>query len=401
MVDAGGLNPPDQQWSYEFESHPGHTEGVTWGTDLRARLEARVSAMVADTGRFVNTESPSMSLDDLDRSAALLADLMTEHLGSPPQILRTERGPNVHWRGGSSPKVLLVGHHDTVFPRGTVAGRPFVVDGDVLRGPGVFDMKAGIVQAIYGLSELDDLSHVEMLITCDEEVGSYASRELIEERARAAGAVLVLEPAGDGDAIKIARKGVGTFRVDIAGRASHAGLEPEKGVNALVELAAQVQAIAGFGRPELGTTVTPTVATAGTTENVVPAHAQIVVDTRVNVPEEKTRVEAAMASLVPTVAGSTITVSGSINRPPMHESASASLFALAQQVAPSIGIESLVGIAVGGGSDGNFTAAIGVPTLDGLGACGGGAHADSEHVVVSKMAERASLVAALVAELAK
>jgi glutamate carboxypeptidase len=265
----------------------------------------------------------------------------------------------------------------------------------------VFDMKAGIVQAIYGLSELDDLSHVEILITCDEEVGSYSSRELIEERARAAGAVLVLEPAADGGAVKTARKGVGTFRVDIAGRASHAGLEPEKGVNALVELAAQVQRIATFGRPELGTTVTPTVATAGTTENVVPAQAQIIVDTRVNVPEEKVRVEAAMASLVPTVVGSTISVSGSINRPPMHESASASLFALAQRVAPSVGIASLAGVAVGGGSDGNFTAAIGVPTLDGLGACGGGAHAESEHVMVSSMAERAALVAALVAELAK
>jgi glutamate carboxypeptidase len=262
-------------------------------------------------------------------------------------------------------------------------------------------MKAGIVQAIYALSELDDTSHVEMLITCDEEVGSYSSRELIEERARVAGAVLVLEPAADGGAVKIARKGVGTFRVDITGRASHAGLEPEKGVNALIELAAQVQAIAAFGRPEVGTTVTPTVAMAGTTENVVPAHAQIIVDTRVNVPEEKDRVEAAMASLSPTVAGSTIAVSGSINRPPMHERASASLFAIAQRVAPSVGIDSLIGVAVGGGSDGNFTAAIGIPTLDGLGAYGGGAHADSEHVIVSTMAERAALVAGLVAELAK
>jgi glutamate carboxypeptidase len=371
------------------------------GDIVRKRLEERTPEMLRHLGEFVNIESPSLSLDDLDRSAEFLARLMTEHLGSPPEVLRTERGANVHWRGGGMPKVLLVGHHDTVFPKGTVASRPFSVDGDVARGPGVFDMKAGIVQAIYGLGELDDTSHVEMLITCDEEVGSYASRELIEDRARAAGAVLVLEPAADGGAVKIARKGVGTFRVDITGRASHAGLEPEKGVNALVELAAQVQAIATFGRPEVGTTVTPTVATAGTTENVVPAHAQIVVDTRVNVPEEKVRVEAAMASLAPTVAGSTITVSGSINRPPMHESASESLFALAQRVAPSVGIDTLAGVAVGGGSDGNFTAAIGVPTLDGLGACGAGAHADSEHVIVSKMAERAALVAALVAELAK
>jgi glutamate carboxypeptidase len=256
-------------------------------------------------------------------------------------------------------------------------------------------MKAGIIQAIYGLSEISEARNAEILITSDEEIGSYASRELIEARAKATGNVLVFEPSGNGDALKIARKGVGTFIVDIAGRASHAGLEPEKGINALMELAAQVQVIAAIAQPEIGTTVTPTIATAGTTENVVPAAAQITVDVRVNIPSEKARVETAFSALQPTVAGATISVSGSINRPPMHESAATALYAVAQSVASGIGITDLQGIAVGGGSDGNFTAAIGVPTLDGLGACGGGAHADTEYINVSKMGERAALAAAI------
>ncbi|MFM8776255.1 MAG: M20/M25/M40 family metallo-hydrolase, partial [Actinomycetota bacterium] len=290
---------------------------------------------------------------------------------------------------------LIVGHHDTVFPLGTTATRPFSVDGDVARGPGVFDMKAGLVQAIHGLSAIRDSYHVEMLITADEEVGSYASRELIEARARATGAVLVLEPSADGGALKIARKGVGTFTVQIAGRASHAGLEPEKGVNALVELAAQVPKIVAMARPELGTTVTPTVATAGNSENVVPDAAMIKVDVRVVLPEEKDRIEREMSQLQTVVAGATLKVSGSVNRPPMHESAGRKLFGVAEKVAAELGIKNLQGVAVGGGSDGNFTAAIGVPTLDGMGAVGGGAHAVSEHVLVSQMAERAALVAGI------
>jgi glutamate carboxypeptidase len=324
---------------------------------------------------------------------------MTDVLGTPPEIIPGEKGPHVHWKGSDDTKVLFVGHHDTVFPKGTVARRGFSVDGDIARGPGIFDMKAGIIQAIYGLSEIRERAHVEMLISSDEEIGSYTSRALIEARAVATGNVLVLEPSGNDDALKIARKGVGTFTVDIVGRASHAGLEPEKGINALMELAAQVQAIAAIAKPEVGTTVTPTVATAGTTENVVPAAAQIIVDTRINLPEEKQRVENAFAALMPTVDGAALTVRGSINRPPMHESAATALYAVAQRVAPEVGITDLRGIAVGGGSDGNFTAAIGVPTLDGLGACGGGAHADTEYIKVSKLGERAALNAAIAREL--
>jgi glutamate carboxypeptidase len=370
-------------------------------SELRANLDARTAQMLEHVKQFVNTESPSNEPELLQTSAEFLAKVMTEVLGKAPEIIASDKGPHVHWKGSDDTKVLIVGHHDTVFQKGTVAKRGFSVDGDIARGPGIFDMKAGIIQAIYGLSEIREAYHAEILITSDEEIGSYASRALIEERAKATGNVLVFEPSGNGDALKIARKGVGTFRVDIAGRASHAGLEPEKGINALVELAAQVQKIVAIAQPEIGTTVTPTIASAGTTENVVPAAAQITVDVRVNVVSEKARVESAFSALQPTVSGATISVGGSINRPPMHESASTTLYAVAQSVAQGIGITNLQGIAVGGGSDGNFTAAIGVPTLDGLGACGGGAHAETEYIKVSKMGERAALAAAITRALVK
>ena len=375
------------------------TSAAPTHAQLRASLDARTPEMLAHIQQFVDLESPSAEVDLLQCSAEFLAAVMTDVLGTPPEIIPGEKGPHVHWKGSDDTKVLFVGHHDTVFPKGTVARRGFSVDGDIARGPGIFDMKAGIIQAIYGLSEIRERAHVEMLISSDEEIGSYTSRALIEARAVATGNVLVLEPSGNDDALKIARKGVGTFTVDIVGRASHAGLEPEKGINALMELAAQVQAIAAIAKPEVGTTVTPTVATAGTTENVVPAAAQIIVDTRINLPEEKQRVENAFAALTPTVDGAAVTVRGSINRPPMHESAATALYAVAQRVAPEVGITDLRGIAVGGGSDGNFTAAIGVPTLDGLGACGGGAHADTEYIKVSKLGERAALNAAIAREL--
>ena len=375
------------------------TNAAPTHAQLRASLDARTPEMLAHIQQFVDLESPSAEVDLLQCSAEFLAAVMTDVLGTPPEIIPGEKGPHVHWKGSDDTKVLFVGHHDTVFPKGTVARRGFSVDGDIARGPGIFDMKAGIIQAIYGLSEIRERAHVEMLISSDEEIGSYTSRALIEARAVATGNVLVLEPSGNDDALKIARKGVGTFTVDIVGRASHAGLEPEKGINALMELAAQVQAIAAIAKPEVGTTVTPTVATAGTTENVVPAAARIIVDTRINLPEEKQRVESAFAALTPTVDGAALTVRGSINRPPMHESAATALYAVAQRVAPEVGITDLRGIAVGGGSDGNFTAAIGVPTLDGLGACGGGAHADTEYIKVSKLGERAALNAAIAREL--
>lgn len=351
-----------------------------------------LDSMLSDLRTLVEIESPSLDVDGVTESANALATMIERHLGRTAELVDSPAGPHVHWRGGGDPQVLLLGHHDTVFPRGTLADRPFAVTDGVATGPGVFDMLGGIVQALHGLARLDDTSGVELLFSADEEVGSHHSRELIEERARACGNVLVLEPSADGGALKTGRKGCGTFEVVVTGRAAHAGLEPENGVNALVEAAHQVLAIDGIGRPEVGTTVTPTVASAGTTDNVVPAGARIRVDVRVESDDEKERVEAAMAALTCANSSATIAVHGSIGRPPMPESSSATLMPLAERVSPGVR-----GVAVGGGSDGNFTAALGVATLDGLGAVGGGAHADTEHVVVATMPARAALVANLVA----
>jgi glutamate carboxypeptidase len=350
--------------------------------------------MLDDLRLLVEVESPSHDVPALQASAAVVASLMERHLGRPAVLVESPAGPHVVWSGGGEPRVLLLGHHDTVFPLGTLADRPFrVVDGQAT-GPGVFDMLGGLVQALHGLASLDDISGVELLISSDEEVGSGASRELIEERARACGAVLVLEPSAEGGALKTGRKGCGTFEVVVGGRAAHAGLEPENGVNALVEASHQVLAIHAIGDAAAGTTVTPTVSASGTADNVVPAEARVRVDVRVESAAEKERVEASMASLRPRDPEASLEVLGAINRPAMAESASSTLFPLARNVDPTI-----EGLAVGGGSDGNFTAAAGVPTLDGLGAVGGGAHADHEFVVVSTMPERAALIAGIVEQL--
>ncbi|GAA0465050.1 M20 family metallopeptidase [Streptomyces olivaceiscleroticus] len=354
-------------------------------------VDVSVDAMLDDLRTLVETESPSRDVDALAASAKAVAAVIESRLGGRARLVESAAGPHVHWSGGGDPKVLILGHHDTVFPLGTLARRPFEVEAGHATGPGVFDMLGGLVQAVHGVASLADRSGVEILVTADEEVGSHASRALIEERALACGAVLVAEGAADDGGLKTARKGCGTFQVSLTGRASHAGLEPAAGVNALVEAAHQVLDIAALSRPDIGTTVTPTVASAGTLDNVVPAEATIVVDVRVESADEKDRIESAFAALTPHLDEAKIAVRGSVGRPPMPESASAELFAMAQQLAPG-----LRGKAVGGGSDGNFTAALGVPTLDGLGAVGGGAHADHEYLVVAAMTERADLIAGLV-----
>ncbi len=350
-----------------------------------------LETMIDDLQQLVEAESPSSDPQLLARSAEVVADLLERHLGTRPALIDEGAGPHVHWTGGGDPKVLILGHHDTVFPAGTLDQRPFNVENGRATGPGVFDMKAGIVQAIHAVASMNDRSGVEILLSCDEEVGSTTSRSLLEERAIACGTVLVLEPSGDGGALKTGRKGTGTFEVVIGGRAAHAGLEPHRGVNSLVEAAHQVLAIAEFADDLQETTVTPTVAHAGTADNVVPAETRIRVDVRVTSAEEAHRIEAAFADLAPVNPEATIEVNGRVGRPPMPESASAELMPLALAHDASA-----VGVAVGGGSDGNFTAARGVPTLDGLGAVGGGAHADHEYVEVETMPGRADLLAAII-----
>jgi glutamate carboxypeptidase len=254
------------------------------------------------------------------------------------------------------------------------------------------------VLGLHALASLDDLDGVTLLVNSDEEIGSLSSRALVEDTARGARAALVLEPAVDG-ALKTARKGVGFYDLKVAGRAAHAGLEPENGANALLALADALRSIAALADPARGTTVTPTTASAGTARNVVPDVASAQIDLRGETIDELERVDAAIRALDTTVDGTSFSVGGGINRPPLAVESSQELFALAQKVAGELGIAPLRGQAVGGGSDGNFTAGIGVPTLDGLGGVGDGAHARSEHVLVDSMPERAALVAGLIAEL--
>jgi glutamate carboxypeptidase len=356
-----------------------------------------LDTLLDDLRGLVEVESPSLEPASIEASAAAVAALIERRLGTAPDVVPSAAGPHVHWRGEGEPRVLLVGHHDTVFPRGALAARPFTVADGRVTGPGVFDMKGGIVLAVHAIAALEDRTGIELLVTSDEEVGSGASRPLIEERAKACGAALVLEPAADGGAVKTGRKGTGGFEVVVRGRAAHAGLEPEKGVNALVEASRQVLAINELGRPERGTTVTPTVARAGTADNVVPAEARVRVDVRVTELAEADRLETAMAALAPIDPAASMEVLGGLNRPPMPEAATAELFALAQKVAVAIGVPPVHGIAVGGGSDGNFTAALGIPTLDGLGVTGGGAHADHEFAETATMVDRTRLLSALIA----
>jgi glutamate carboxypeptidase len=358
---------------------------------------ARAADWAAAPQRLVTTESPSSDKDACARCADALTEVAASVLPAyAPERIVVDGSTHLRWRFGSSPtRVVVIGHMDTVWPLGSLAELPFDVTDGVARGPGCFDMKAGLVLGLHALATLDDLDGVTLLVNSDEEIGSLSSRALVEETARGARAALVLEPPVDG-ALKTARKGVGFYDFAVTGRAAHAGLEPENGANALLALADALGAIAGLADMARGTTVTPTTASAGTARNVVPDHATAQIDLRGETPAELERVDAAIRALQPTIAGTSFTVSGGLNRPPLDAESSAELFALATKIAGELGMAPLRGQAVGGGSDGNFTAGIGVPTLDGLGAVGDGAHARTEHVVLESMPERAALVAGLV-----
>jgi len=260
-------------------------------------------------------------------------------------------------------------------------------------------MKTGLVMAFHALATLDDVSGVTVLVTGDEELGSPTSRSLIEAEATGCLAALVLEASADGGALKTERKGVSRYDVGIIGKAAHSGLEPERGVNASVELAHQVIAVSALSDPATGTTVVPTAMSAGTTANTVPAAATFAVDARVRTAEEQGRVDEAMRALRPVLPGATLEVIGGPNRPPLQASASRELFDRTAKIADRLGLAPLTQAAVGGGSDGNLTAGVGTPTLDGLGAVGGGAHADHEHVLIAALPERTALLAALVHDL--
>ena len=353
--------------------------------------------LLDDLRALVECESPSSDLEAVARSAEVVARVGTARLGVEPERIVLDGRTHLRWRlGGGAAPVLLVGHHDTVWPLGSLAARPFSVEDGVLRGPGCFDMKAGLAMAFHAAAGLDG---VTLLVTGDEELGSPSSRELIEDEARLAEAALVLEASADGGALKTERKGVSLYDVRVTGWAAHAGLEPERGTNATVELARQVLAVARLGDAAAGTTVTPTAARAGTTTNTVPAAGSLAVDVRVRTLAEQDRVDRAMRALVPVLPGAGVEVRGGPNRPPLEATASAALFERARAIAVRLGLPDLTCAAVGGASDGNFTAGVGTPTLDGLGAVGGGAHAEDEHVLVDALPGRTALLRALLEEL--
>ncbi|MEV7339379.1 M20 family metallopeptidase [Streptomyces sp. NPDC093544] len=399
--------------------------------------------MLADLEELVVCESFSADHAAVARSAEVVGALGTRLLGAGPESIVIDGVTHLRWTFGT-PRVLLVGHHDTVWPMGSLQNHPWSVADGIARGPGVLDMKAGLVQMFHALAFLPSLDGVCVLVSGDEEVGSTTSRQLIEESARGCVAAFVLEASADGKgALKTARKGTSRYEVVVHGRAAHAGLEPQKGVNAAVEAAHQVLSIAGFGASMgagavdaataavgaatgavgaataavgaataavgaatgavgaaasvLGSaTVTPTLLSAGSARNTVPALARVSVDVRVPTRAAQDRIDALMRGLTARTPGARLEVLGGSQRPPMEPESSAALFALASRLATELGQEPLRGIAVGGASDGNYTAAAGCPTLDGLGAVGAGAHADSEYVEVSQMVPRARLLAQLV-----
>ncbi len=366
-------------------------------SDLLQQANALLPAMVDSIEALVCVESPT---EDLDACASIVQEavgVFSAWLPSPARVEIHDDRPVWRW-GPDRPRVLILGHLDTVWPLGTLARIPFSNDGERLRGPGVFDMKAGVVQAwaALALCGLDEDSGVGMLLTSDEETGSLASQALIADCATGAEAVLVFEPSVD-SALKIARKGTSWYGIDFHGRASHAGLDPELGINALASAAAFIAESGAWGDPAQGTTVTPTTLRGGTTANTVPALASLTVDVRAWAFSEQARIDELVRGWRPT-AGE-VSVEGGINRPAMEKAMSSALFALAQGAAAAIGIEPLAGRAVGGASDGNFTAAAGIPTLDGLGAVGDGAHADHEWTSVPALAERAALSSTLISRL--
>lgn len=351
--------------------------------------------------QMVSMESPSLDKGLTDRFVSFLGEQFHrkfQQAGAQVDIIPAEKFGShlrVQFPGTSARRILLLGHTDTVWPAGEIAKRGFRVEAGRVLGPGVFDMKSGILLAMMALEVLGD-KPVTVLLTSDEEIGSSSSRALIEAEAGRCSAVLVLEPSLPGGTLKTARKGVGRFTIKAIGRAAHAGIDPEKGVNAIEEIARQILKLQKMSDPQLGTTVTVGVVQGGTRSNVVPAEAAAEVDVRVPTMEEAERIGHSIRSLAAELRESRLEIHGGITRPPMERTSDTErLFDLARDVAAQIGIDLKEG-PTGGASDGNFTAALGIPTLDGLGAIGGGAHAVDEWVDIESLPARAALIAGLI-----
>ncbi len=396
--------------------------------------------MVRLLGRFVRCESPSYDKAAVDRFGAIVASEWRRR-GAAVKILEQRKrgdhlrveivletgrvnaendGRSVGSGGARKAKrddgqILVLGHLDTVYPLGTIAKMPFRVAGGKAWGPGTFDMKGGLVLALAAVDALRETGamrgagaasgpglrkRIVFLWTSDEEIGSETSRRVIESEARRSDAVLVLEPSlGRDGRLKTQRKGVGGAEVIVTGRSAHAGIEPEKGVNAVHELALQIARLMKMNDPRRGITVQATVIEGGTTSNVVPAHARALVDIRFARLADARGIERELRSLRPILKRARVEVRMGELRPPLERTAGVrGLFRHAHRLMREIGV-SLGEAATGGGSDGNFTGALGVPTLDGLGAVGDGAHSVREHVVIRELPVRAALIAGLLASL--
>lgn len=378
---------------------------------LRDHFHRRQREILALSRSLVETESPSGEEEGSNNVVSLLA-AAARSIGAVTSIDRIlSENYGVHLRarafGSASqrvPPLVIIGHTDTVHPRGSLEARPWRVEGNLIYGPGIFDMKANCALALEALRACEATGTtpqrpVTILLTCDEENGSPAGRGLVEAETRRAHAVLVLEPPASGGRVKTARKGTGMFTIEVRGRAAHAGLDPEKGVSAVLELARQTVRLHAMNDAETGTSVTVGAFHGGTHSNVVPAEAHGEIDFRFSSAEIGRWVENEILNLKPFDERAQVIVSGSINRPPLERTEKvAALYERARTIAALLDFD-LGEASVGGASDGNFVGALGVPVLDGLGIEGDGAHAAHEHIIADNIPFRGALLAGLIAAL--
>jgi glutamate carboxypeptidase len=371
---------------------------------LRA-LKPRLPEMLSTLQKLVLAESPSLEKGPADLCCDILAEEWHKRGASVERIVQRVRGDQLRitwWPQESRPpgQFLVLGHYDTVYSCGALEKMPFRVAGGKAYGPGIFDMKAGLTQALFALDALQQtkvpLRHrLVFLWTSDEEIGSDASRKLIETEARRSDAVFVLEPSlGPKGLLKTARKGVGEAEIIVHGRASHAGLAPQEGVNAIHELSRQLLRVQEWNDLRRGVSVNADIIEGGTRVNVIAERARVVLDLRALRVSDMRRIERKLHALRPILPGAKLEVRGGFNRAPLERKSSAALFAKAKTLAAQMGL-TLGECTAGGGSDGNLTAAVGAPTLDGLGAVGHGAHSADEHILIASVPARAALLAAL------
>jgi len=378
---------------------------------LREYFESRQGKLLKAIREVVESESPSGDVEGSRQVVDLLADVARsiDGVNSVERIVSQDYGEHLRLCAFDSGEedarpTLILGHTDTVYERGSLQARPWREEAGRIYAPGIFDMKANCVLALEVLRacaalHLKPTRPVVVLFTCDEETGSHSGRALVEEEARRAAQVLVLEPPASGGRVKTGRKGTGMFTLMVKGRAAHAGLDPEKGASAILEIARQIEKIYALNDPARGVTLNVGVVCGGTRSNVVAAEARAEIDLRFSTKRDAEQLEGQLLNLQPFDARVQLKMEGGINRPPLERTAAvAELYERAKAIAAAMNYE-LNETSVGGASDGNFAAAVGAPVLDGLGVDGDGAHAVHEHIIVDDLARRGALLAGLIASL--